>query len=226
MNFIDIFIIIFLCFGLIVGWKNGFTRQLVSSIGFILAIVLAYCLKGFVASIFFKSMPFFNFNGITVINIIFYEFLAFLITLSVLVFLVKILLKASSLFEKILNVTIVLGVPSHILGAIIGAIEYFVITFIIIFFFNLPVFNFSVVRDCKFTKTFLDKKNILNTVCEDTLELYNKVNELKEKAQNETDKSKVNIEILQLLRQYKMISQNDVDYLISHGKLENVDIEV
>ena len=226
MNFIDIFIIIFLCFGLIVGWKNGFTRQLVSSIGFILAIVLAYCLKGFVASIFFKSMPFFNFNGITVINIIFYEFLAFLNTLSVLVFLVKILLKASSFFEKILNVTIVLGVPSHILGAIIGAIEYFVITFIIIFFFNLPVFNFSVVRDCKFTKTFLDKKNILNTVCEDTLELYNKVNELKEKAQNETDKSKVNIEILQLLRQYKMISQNDVDYLISHGKLENVDIEV
>ena len=171
-------------------------------------------------------MPFFNFNDITVINIIFYEFLAFAITLSVLVFLVKILLKASSLFEKMLKVTIVLGVPSHILGAIIGAFEYFIITFIILFFFNLPVFNFKIVKNCKFTNTFLTKKNVLNTICDDTLELYGKVNDLKEQAQYETDKSKLNVEILQLLIEYKMISQDDLNYLISHGKLENVNVEI
>lgn len=226
MNVVDILIIIFLCFGLFIGWKNGFTRQLISAVGFVLALILAYFLKDIVASIFFKHMPFLNFNGITVINIIFYEFLAFAITLSVLVFLVKVLLKASSLFEKLLKVTIVLGVPSHILGAIVGALEYFVITFIIVFFLNLPVFNFAIVRNCKFTKTFLTKRNVLNTVCDDTLELYGKVNELKEQAQDETDKSKVNIEILQLLLEYKMISQDDCNYLISHGKLENVNIEV
>ena len=42
MNVIDIFIIIFLGFGLFIGWKNGFTRQLISAVGFVLAVILAY----------------------------------------------------------------------------------------------------------------------------------------------------------------------------------------
>lgn len=226
MNVIDILILIFLCFGLVMGWRNGFTRQIVSTLGFILALILSYFLKDIVASLFFRYMPFMSFNGLTVINVIFYEFLAFAITLSVLVLLLKILIKATSLFEKLLNITIVLGVPSHILGAVIGAVEYFIITFIVIFFLNLPVFNFGLIRNCKFTNTFLNKKNILNTVCDDTLELYDKVNELKEEAKDKTDKSEVNVEILQLLVNYKVISHSDCNYLISHGKLENVEIEI
>ena len=225
MNVVDIIILIFLCFGLIIGWKNGFTKQLVSAIGFIIAIILSYFLKDIVASMFFKYMPFLDFNGVTVINIIFYEFLAFVITLSVLILLVKILLKVSTLFEKLLRVTIVLGIPSHILGAVIGALENFVISFIIIFFLNLPVFNFNFIRDSKFTKTFLNKKTILNTICNDTLELYDKVNELKDNAQDETDKTKVNNEILKLLIEYKMITKEDCNYLIEHEKLKNVRLE-
>ena len=225
MNVVDIIILIFLCFGLIIGWKNGFTKQLVSAIGFIIAIILSYFLKDIVASMFFKYMPFLDFNGVTVINIIFYEFLAFVITLSVLILLVKILLKVSTLFEKLLRVTIVLGIPSHILGAVIGALENFVISFIIIFFLNLPVFNFNFIRDSKFTKTFLNKKTILNTICNDSLELYDKVNELKDNAQDETDKTKVNNEILKLLIEYKMITKEDCNYLIEHEKLKNVRLE-
>ena len=45
MNVIDIGIILFIIYGFIVGFKNGFTKQLVKTIGFILVIILAYYLK-------------------------------------------------------------------------------------------------------------------------------------------------------------------------------------
>ena len=47
MGIVDIIIIIFLLFGFLIGWKNGFTKQLVSTIGFMIVVALSYVLKNY-----------------------------------------------------------------------------------------------------------------------------------------------------------------------------------
>lgn len=45
MNVIDIGIVIILLFGALIGFKRGFTNELVRTLGFILVIILAFLLK-------------------------------------------------------------------------------------------------------------------------------------------------------------------------------------
>ena len=87
MSIVDILIIIFLVFGALLGFKRGVFRELVSALGFILSVIFAFLLKGPVSNFLYEHLPFFNFGGIfkgvSVLNIIVYEVIAFLIMLSI-----------------------------------------------------------------------------------------------------------------------------------------------
>ncbi len=229
MNVVDLFIIIFLLFGFLIGWHNGFIKQTVSTIGLVLVVCLAFVLKNPVSSLFYRYLPFINFSGafkdVSVLNIILYEFLAFIITFSVLLCLFKILVKTSSIIEKILKATIILGIPSKILGGIVGIIENFIIVFIALYFLNLPILNFSLVNESKFANQILNKTPILSNICNDTLVLYDEIGVLKEEYIREVDKTELNNKILKLLLEKDFVSQENVDYLISHKKLNNIELE-
>lgn len=226
MNFVDILIIIFILFGFLIGWKSGFTKQLISTIGFILTVILAFILKNPIATLFYKYLPFFDFKGNSALNIILYEFIAFAIVFSVLYLIFKILVVSSSIFEKVLNATIILGIPSKILGAILGVLEYLVITYIALFFLNLPVLNLTFIKESKFAKEMLTKTTILSSVCNDTIELYEKIDKLKDDYGKVEDKTELNTRMTELLIEYKVVSKEDVEYLIEHNKLKNVKIKI
>ena len=61
MNYVDIIILIFLAFGAILGFKRGFTRQLVSLVGMFAIVILAFIFKNPVSVILYNNLPFFNF---------------------------------------------------------------------------------------------------------------------------------------------------------------------
>ena len=134
---LDIIIIMIILFGAIVGFKRGIIKQSVITVGMIFVLILSFILKNPVSSIMYEHLPFFSFGGLfenlAVLNIIVYEGFAFLLVFSVLSTILIILIKISSVFEKILRATIILAIPSKILGAILGAIEYYLIVFIILF---------------------------------------------------------------------------------------------
>ena len=69
------------------GIKNGFFKQTVLTVGTILTVVLAFAFKDTLADWFSYNLPFFNFlgpiKGLTTINIIMYQMLAFLIMLII-----------------------------------------------------------------------------------------------------------------------------------------------
>lgn len=229
MSVVDIIIIIFLLFGLVIGWKNGFTKQLISTVGFILVIVLAYILKNPVSGFFYKYLPFFDFGGslrgVEVVNILLYEFLAFIIVFAILMSIFRVLLNTSSFFEKILNATIILGIPSKILGSIIGLIENYMVAFILLYFLSIPMVNLSYMNESKLTNKILDNTPILSDVCKDTLELFDEINTLKEKYIHDTDKTELNKEVLRLMLEHKVISKENVNNLVSHGKIKNIELE-
>ena len=73
---VDLIIIVLVILGAAIGFKRGFTKELVSVLGFIVCIILAFILKNPVASFFYDKLPFFSFGGflkgVTALNILIY----------------------------------------------------------------------------------------------------------------------------------------------------------
>ena len=230
MNIIDIGIVIFLIFGAALGFKRGFTRQLVSSVGFILIVILAFKLRAPISELLFQNLPFFKFGGIlkgaAVLNIVVYEFIAFLIVLAVLSILLKVAMLASRVFESILNMTIILGIPSKILGSIIGVIEHFVIAFIILYFLTLPFFSLSITSDSKYKDKILNNTPILSSTVEKTLDVMKDLGQLKDKFEVEQDVNQFNLAAIDLLLDKKIVTVKTVDELIKKDKLKIDNIEI
>ena len=229
MNVIDIVILIILAFGAIIGFSRGFTRELVSLIGIFAIIVFSFILKNPVSVILYNNLPFFNFGGIfkdiTVLNILVYEVLAFFIVLFVLFIVFKILLKITKIFERLLTATIILGIPSKIIGAILGVVEALIYTFIGLYILSLPTFNLTDINESKLANTILDKTPILHKVCDKTLEVFNEIVELKDEYKNTDNVTEFNQKTLNIMIDNNVITKENAEKLVKDGKIKNVTIE-
>ena len=145
MGIYDVVILVFILFGGVIGYKRGVIRELVKALGLFLIIFVSFLLKNPLSVILYENLPFFKFGGIfkgvTVLNIAFYELIAFLIVFTILSLLWKLVSLVTRIVQKIIDSTIILGLPSSILGFIIGIVEFYIITFIVLYFVSLPVFD-------------------------------------------------------------------------------------
>ena len=134
MNLLDSIIIVLFIVGILGGLKSGVIKSTVTLVGTIIVFILAFYLKNPLATILYTYLPFFDIlNGAVVINILLYEFLAFLIAVAILSLALGILIKVSGFIEKVFNATIILGMISKLLGAIVGFVEAYVLIFILIY---------------------------------------------------------------------------------------------
>jgi len=223
MNIIDVSIVLILILGGIIGFKRGFTKALVKGLGFILVIILAFILKNPLSVILYENLPFFDFfgilKGVSVLNILVYETMAFLIVLGILSLLLRILVFASSMFEKLLNMTIILGIPSKILGMMVGILEYYVIIFMILFVISLPIFNFSFINDSKYRTNILNNTPVLTDISKNTINVLNEFVALKTKYEDNTSANEFNKEALDVLLKYKVVSKSSVEKLVNKKKI-------
>lgn len=229
MSIVDIIILIFLGFGALLGFKRGFTRQLVSLVGIFAIIILSFLLKNPISVFLYTNLPFFNFGGIfkdiTVLNILVYEVFAFFAVFFVLTIIFKILLGVTKIFEKILTATIILGIPSKILGAILGVVQNLIYVFIILYILSLPMFNINFIKNSKVAHTILDKTPILNIVCDETLEVFNEIVLLKSEYETTTNVNEFNQKALNIMIDKKVITKENAQKLINSGKIKGVVIE-
>lgn len=230
MKIVDIVILIIILLGAVIGFKRGFTRSLVSALGFIVIAILAYFLKNPLSILLYENLPFFKFGGIlkgvTVLNIALYELLAFVIVLAILGVALKILMMATSVFEKILKMTIILGIPSKIMGAVVGALEAFVIVFISLYALSLPIFNISIVNDSNWKDTILNKTPILSAFSKDTMQVIDEFASIKEKYKdNNKNAEEFNKEVLDLFLKYDVVKVSSIDKLVEKEKLQINNIE-
>lgn len=229
MGIVDIIIIIFLAFGALLGIKRGFTRQLVSLVGVFAIIILSYILKNPISIILYKNLPFFNFGGIfkdiTVLNILLYEAIAFFIVFFVLFVAFRILLSITKIFEKILSATIILGIPSKILGAILGVIESLVYVFIALYILSLPMFNSDFIKDSKLSNLILTKTPILHIVCDKSIKVFDEIVTLKDEYKNTDNMKEFNQKTLNIMIDNKVITKENANELIKSGKIKNVTLD-
>lgn len=229
MGLLDFIIIMFIFIIGSIGIKNGFFKQTVLTVGTVLVIILAYVTKDFLANWFSYNLPFFNFfgpiEGLTSINIIMYQMLAFLIMCIIFGIVLAVLVKITKVFEKILNFTIILGIPSKILGFIVGAIEGYILAFVILFFICQPAFNFSFVKDSKFAPVILNSSPGLSSLVSKTVDTIDEMYNLVDDYNNHKDANRFNKDSIDLMLKNEVITKEYVNNLIDEGKISIVGID-
>ena len=228
MGIVDIVILILIAFGALLGFKRGFTRELVSLIGIFAIIIISFILKNPISVFLYNNLPFINFGGIfkdvTVINILVYEVIAFFIVFFVLTIVFRLLLTLTKVFERVLTLTIILGIPSKILGAILGIIQSIIYIFIVLYILHLPTFNISIVNDSKLANGILNKTPILTNICDKTLSTFNEIIELKNEYESSDNVNEFNQKALNIMIEKKVITKENAQKRIDKGKIKNVTI--
>ncbi len=229
LELVDVLIFLTIAMAGVVGFKRGFVKQTTMFVGLLLVIVLAFILKEPIANFMFAKLPFFDFfglfKGITVLTILLYEMIAFFLVLALLIVLLKIFTFFSGIIEKILNFTIILGIPSKLFGAVVGLIEGYVLVFLILFFLTQPSFNLDLMKQSRLTPLILNHTPILSTKLENTIKASEEIYALKDKFSGDINKEQANREALEVLIKHKIISVATVDELITSGKLKIAGID-
>lgn len=222
MNVVDIVIIVLLIFGALAGFKAGVIKKTADFVGMFLIFILAFYLKNYLSVIMYENLPFFSFGGfikgIDAINILFYEVLAFIITFILLLFVLRIVLMLTGLIEKLLKATVILSIPSKLLGIIVGAIETYVYVFIVLVVLTLPVFNISYIRDSKVANFMLDNTPILSGVSEEMMDIYGEVYKILDEKDSKTNEE-LNEDILELLIEKEVITKESARELVDKNKI-------
>lgn len=230
MNIVDIIIIVSIVLGVLIGFVRGFFKETVIFIGTILVVVLAFVLKNPLSLILYKNLPFFKFKGIfegiSTLNILMYEILAFIIALAILSIALTIIIKISGIIEKILKLTIVLALPSKLLGAIVGFIQSIVVLYVFLFLLSLPILRVPYIKDSKYAQMILEKTPVISKVTDGLVKTFNEISDFADKnIKNNVDKRQTNREMLEIMLKNDVVTIENVKYLSDKGKIDidNID---
>lgn len=224
ITIVDAIIVLFLLMGAVIGFKRGAIQSATMFIGIIFVIILSYYLKNPLSKLMYTYLPFFQFSGtlqgVTVLNILIYEAIAFLIVFLLLNTVLHVLIKVTGILEKILKFTIILGIPSKILGAIFGLLEQFIYVFIFLFLLSRLSFTAEYINQSALSDRILNSTPILSNIVEDSYQSFEEIYSLKDKYANSTNKEEYNKEALDILLKYAIISPDGAKKLVDNGKLQ------
>lgn len=222
MNVVDVIIIALLILGGVAGFKAGVIKKLTDFIGMFVVIILAFYLKNYISVIMYENLPFFNFfgliNGIDALNILLYEVIAFLVIFIALLFVLKVVLMLTGLVEKILKATVILSIPSKLLGIVVGVVEMYVYLFLILVIVSLPIFDSSFLKDSKMNNFILNNTPVLSGVSEEIIDIYGDVYNIIDNRKNKTNEQ-LNEEILKVLIDKKVVTKESAKKLVDKNKI-------
>jgi len=223
INIVDAVILLYILLGGVIGFKEGFIKKAGSVIGLVLVVIIAFTFKNKLSVYFYENLPFFNlwgiFKGIQVLNIIFYEGLAFFVIASVLMIAYNLLLQFTGLIEKVLKATVILSIPSKILGFVVGLVENYIWTYVILFILTLPIINLKLVHTSEFSSFILEKTPILSNYTKESFDIYNDIYTLVVNRNDKTN-TELNEEAMSLMLDYKVITVESAEKLINKNKVE------
>lgn len=227
MNIVDYIIIIILVLCALKGFKQGMLPSIINFIGTFLIFIIAFYLKQPISTLMYENLPFLNFagifKGVIAVNILFYEVIAYGITILILGIIFGIVKKISVVFDKILNATIVLTLPNKIIGAIVGALEGILFAFILLCIASMVNTTTKYVNDSKYSGIILNNLPIINNVTGDLTNSFNEVYDTI--LHNENDTNKANLETIDILMKNKILSYESANKLVNDKKLNIKDVD-
>ncbi|HAB66629.1 MAG TPA: hypothetical protein DCE23_04610 [Firmicutes bacterium] len=219
---VNIVLIIFIIAEVYDGFKKGFLESSINLLGNIAALIGAYLLKNPVSVFMYTHLPFFKFSGlfkgVSSLNIIVYEIIAFILVYIILIIIIKIIAKLTGLVEKLLSIIFFFGIPNKILGALVGFIKAIVILYFAIFFFKFGCNFLNIGVEASLADTIVEIPILKNTFGS-TLSSLDEITDLAHEFDNTKDKTEFNNDAINILLKYNIISKENLDILINNGKI-------
>lgn len=223
MNIIDYIIIGVLLLSALVGFKKGIINSIVTFVGTIIVIILAFYLKNPISNLFYDYIPFLNlfgkFSGVQTFNILVIEGLSYAVTLAIISTILGVIAKVTGVLGRLLNSGLILGIPSRIGGLICGVLEGVVVSFIIVFLLSTISSTSELVNKSSYADTLLTKTPILSSYIKDTYNGVNEVYTICINYEKEKDKTEANAESLRVLLKYNIITPKSAEKLVNNKKL-------
>ncbi len=222
LTILDAIIIIVFILGIMSGFRRGFFKQTVLLVGLIAVLVISFYLRVPVSTFLYKNLPFFNFNGIfkgvSILNILLYELIAFFVVFSILYLILRIILKISGIIEGVLKITVIFGFVSKLLGGIVGFIESYIIVFLLLFVFTQPFIKVKGIDESLLANKILDNTPIMSKSVENVRIVINEINNLSKTYKD--DSKNFNKEAIELFLKYDIITEENLNFLKEKGKIE------
>lgn len=227
MNFVDYILIAILLLHLLKGFKNGLLVSIINVVGVALVFIIAFYLKGPISIFLYERLPFLSFagifKGVQAVNILFYEAIAYGITILLLGIVFGVIKRITKIMDKILSLTIFLNIPSKILGGFVGLLEGIIYSFLLLFIASVVNTTTTYVNESKYGNLVLEKTPVISgvtsTLVNSSKEIYNIV------LKNENNTNQANLESIDILMKYDILSYDSCVKLINDKKLNIIGIE-
>ena len=217
---VNLVIILFLLLSIYDGYKKGLFESFFKFLGFIVSCVVAYIFKNKLSVIMYTYLPFFKFGGvfkgITALNILLYELLAFIAIFIVCMIIVSLLLKMTNIIEKLVKALPIIGFVDRLLGAVIGFVQSIVVLYFVIFIFKFGCNLFGFYVQPSLADNIIP---VLKEKCGESLEAFNDIVELKDDYES-TEKEEFNNKAIKILLDHKVITKENLDLLIKKNKIK------
>ena len=221
LNVFSIGIVLILIGYIIGGWKNGVVKETASIIGIIIVFFLSYYLMGIVGNFLCTILPFFKFGGLVSLNILIYQAIAFILLFTIFMSLYRLLLKISNGLQKIVNATIILIIPSKILGAIMGFISGWITIFVILLVLLVPFKDVKEFKNSTMNDIVLFHTPVLSDIVKPftkgVIEIYDTSSKI---ANKNIDMDEANTKSIDIMLKYKLVDKNTIKKLIELDKLK------
>lgn len=225
---VDIIIVALLALGGYLGWKAGILKTLVRFVGLVAITILAFTFKSYLAKFLLGIIPFSDFGGIFEgiysINIFLCNGIAFLVIFILLYCLLNIIISVTGFIDTLLKFTVIWILPSKILGSVVGVLEGWV--FVLVALVGLSQFTFTtnMVYESNIAPVMMKYTPVVGKLARGTAESMNDVYKILKEAPKDTDRSNLDLRVLQEAISAGIITTGEATELIDTGKLpfENV----
>ena len=103
INVIDVVIILLILLAGVIGLKRGVFKELVMTIGYLILIIVSFWIKTPIGEFLAENLPFLTFGGkliyMPVVNIIFYQMIAFIVVFAILAIIFNLILFDCSMWQ-------------------------------------------------------------------------------------------------------------------------------
>lgn len=223
MNIFSIIVILLIISSGVMGLKKGFLKESVVFIGTILVYIISFLLKDKIGLVLCKWFPFFSFDGLQTLNILVYQLIAFIFIATILFSIATTIFKLTGIIQKLVDITIILTLPSKILGFIFGILEGYIVMFLILIILAIPLRNVELFKESTVVTKIMYNSPILSKTLggvpktiEDILDVTTEIQK------TDYNKNKVALDIMKIELDHNIISKEDTLDLIERGKLDKV----
>lgn len=221
---VDVIIILIIAAETYSGYKKGFLESSIKLLGFIGAFIGAYILKSPLSILMYTHLPFFKFDGlfrgVSSLNIVIYEVIAFIVTFILLRIVIKIAAKVLGLVERLLSFIFFIGVPSKILGALVGFVKSIIILYFVIFVFKFGCNFLNISVDDSLADDIVNIP-VLKNVFGNVLSSVDEITSLARDYEDTKNKEEFNDKAMDILLKYNVISKDNLQILIDNGKIKS-----